>query len=107
MTGLSQEILAGELGVSRGALAQWEMADGTSPSVDNLIALARRTGMAFEYLATGRGPRIQGEPILIDENEDYTTLSEEHRRLLSAFDSLTTRQKSGLLDLIAVKPKRR
>lgn len=52
---LTQEALASDLGVTRSAVAQWEMEQGTKPSVENLIALARRTGMAFEYLSTGRG----------------------------------------------------
>ena len=69
---LSQEELAGELEVSRSAVAQWEMTRGTAPSVENLIALARRSGMAFEYLTTGRGPKVQGAPIL--------AVAEEKRR---------------------------
>lgn len=102
LTGLSQEALAVELGVSRSAVAQWEMINGTSPSVDNLIALARSSGMAFEYLATGRGATRWGEPIrtIADEREDYQPLSDQQRRLLRWFESLSTRQRKGLLDLL-------
>lgn len=60
---LTQEALASDLGVTRSAVAQWEMEQGTKPSVENLIALARRTGMAFEYLSTGRGKPDCGKPI--------------------------------------------
>lgn len=102
MTRLSQEALAGELAVSRGALAQWEIPGGTHPTVENLIALARRSGMAFEYLTTGRGPKVQGEPILIDESEDYRSLSSQQKTLLLAFEALTPRQRNGLLDLISL-----
>lgn len=101
--GLSQEALALELNVSRSAVAQWEMRNGTSPSVENLIALARRTGLSFEYLATGRGPRIQGEPIpaIAEEASNYAALSEQQIRLLELFEVLTPRQRSSLLDLLA------
>lgn len=99
---LSQEELAGELDVSRSAVAQWEMTRGTAPSVENLIALARRSGMAFEYLTTGRGPKVQGAPILAvaEEPADYPGLSRQQQRLLSLFDSLSTKQRSGLLDFL-------
>jgi transcriptional regulator with XRE-family HTH domain len=102
LTGLSQEQLAGEIGVSRGALAQWEMVDGTSPSVENLIVLAQRSGMAFEYLSTGRGSKIHGKPMLsvMDEQSDYQNLSQQQKRLLVAFEGLTPKQRSGLLDFL-------
>nr|WP_221301482.1 helix-turn-helix domain-containing protein [Pseudoxanthomonas broegbernensis] len=103
LTGLSQEALAIDLGVSRSAIAQWEMhPGGTVPAVENLIALARRSGMAFEYLATGRGARIAGEPILnvAEEPSAYRQLSEQQRRLLDCFDALGARQRAGLLDLL-------
>lgn len=102
LTGLSQEQLAGEIGVSRGAVAQWEMVEGTSPSVENLIALAHRSGMAFEYLSTGRGLKIYGKPVLEmqDEPSQYQSLSAQQKRLLAAFDGLSLKQRAGLLDLI-------
>lgn len=65
LTKLTQEALAGELGVTRSAVAQWEMAEGTAPSVDNLIGLAKRSGMTFEYLATGpRRARVRPAGVL-------------------------------------------
>jgi transcriptional regulator with XRE-family HTH domain len=102
LTGLSQEQLAGEIGVSRGAVAQWEMVDGTSPSVENLIALAQRSGMAFEYLSTGRGSKIVGKPMRLvhDEPLPDQNLTPQQKRLLAAFDGLSLKQRAGLLDLI-------
>lgn len=100
--GLSQEALALELNVSRSAVAQWEMEHGTVPAVENLIALARRTGMRFEYLATGRGDKVFGAPIpaLDDERATYDALSEQQIRLLECFDALSTRQRGALLELL-------
>ncbi|ANB18731.1 XRE family transcriptional regulator [Dokdonella koreensis DS-123] len=101
---LSQEDLAADLGVSRGAVAQWEMVEGTCPNVENLIALARRTGLAFEYLATGRGPKIQGQPIdaIADDDSPYAMLSPQQAALLEWFDRLGKRQQAGLFDLVGI-----
>ncbi|MEC9357359.1 MAG: helix-turn-helix transcriptional regulator [Pseudomonadota bacterium] len=99
--GLSQESLAAELKVSRSAVAQWENEAGTRPSVDNLVALARRSGMAFEYLATGRGARIFGTPIVAEEAPRYQALTAQQQQLLACFDALSPRQRSALLELLA------
>lgn len=106
---LTQEQLAGDIGVSRSAVAQWEMADGTAPSVENLIALAQRSGLCFEYLATGRGEPIYGEPAakVAEEAQSYLPLSEQHRQLIAQFEKLTPRQRNGLLDLIGEPSGRR
>lgn len=106
--GLSQEELATELGISRSAVAQWEMNNGTAPSVENLIALALRTGLCFEYLSTGRGEIIQGEPITAESESrsPYRALSEEQLRLLEYFDTLAARQRHALLELLAPRTPR-
>ena len=102
LIGISKEVLAGDLGVSRSAVAQWEMVRGTAPSVENLIALARRSGMTFEYLSTGRGHKIHGKPILAiaEESSEYHGLSRQQQRLLALFDTLSTKQRSGLIEFL-------
>lgn len=102
LTGLSQEELAGELGVSRSAVAQWEMTRGTAPSVENLIALARHSGMTFEYLATGRGPRGHDRPVtaVAEQPAEYSALSRQQQRLLAAFEALSAKQRADLLDFL-------
>ncbi len=51
--GLSQEELAGLLGVTRQAVQKWEA--GTSrPDMDNLIALARYFNVTLDWLLTGQ-----------------------------------------------------
>jgi len=108
LTGMTQETLAAELGISRSAVAQWEMSEGTAPSVENLIALARRSGLAFEYLATGRGEVSFGPPEAITEDlASYHPLSDQQRQLLDGFEQLRPRQRSALLELIIVPAERR
>lgn len=50
--GLSQEALAGRVGVSRQAVAKWE-ADASLPGADNLQELARALGTSCDELLTG------------------------------------------------------
>lgn len=57
---LSQEALAGRLGVSRQALGKWE-ADQSLPGIDNLQALAAELGVTVDQLLTG-GPEAGEAP---------------------------------------------
>lgn len=52
---LSRAELARRVGVCASAAVQWEAEQGTAPSVENLSRIAVITGVAFEWLATGRG----------------------------------------------------
>ena len=59
---LSQADLARLVGVGPSAVAQWEVPAGTSPTVEHLAHIAKASGVAFEWLATGRGAiRLGGE----------------------------------------------
>jgi transcriptional regulator with XRE-family HTH domain len=51
----SQLELAKAVGVQRSAVAQWERADGSRPSMHHLLAIATTTGVCLEWLGTGRG----------------------------------------------------
>lgn len=52
--GWSQTQLAAEVGVSRGAVAQWEVGK-TEPSASNLREIAVKAAVGFDWLAIGRG----------------------------------------------------
>lgn len=55
--GWTQQKLAVELGVSRGAVAQWEMANGTRPDPANAMEMIRLLpGLKFEHIY----PTVQG-----------------------------------------------
>ena len=109
---LSQADLASRLGVTPGAVAQWENPGGTTPGVERLDAIATATGAVFEWLATGRGdPRRRqkshadptpavalgdfardfSEEVLLDR---FRRLPPQARSLLSNFlDSITLRRR--------------
>lgn len=55
--GLSQAKLAGQVGVQRTAVGQWERANGSRPSTEHMVQIAVVCGVAFEWLATGRGAK--------------------------------------------------
>ncbi|MCX7033126.1 MAG: helix-turn-helix transcriptional regulator [Arenimonas sp.] len=52
---MSQQALGERVGVHRSAVAQWEQAGGSHPTMENLGRIAISTGVSFEWLATGRG----------------------------------------------------
>lgn len=53
--GLGQEEFSREIGVSRGAVGNWELGKGIKR--DNLVKIADRFGVSVEWLATNRGQR--------------------------------------------------
>ena len=94
---LSQEALARQLGISRGAVANWECSVGALPATSRLEQLARITAVRFEWLATGRGmivsgvqetPALVGTQITVDQAED---------RLLMAFRRIPSRKRESLV----------
>ena len=64
--GLSQAKLAQAIGVQRSAVSHWESPQGKNPSVDHLRTVATVTGVAFEWLATGRGKMQLSEDAMLD-----------------------------------------
>ena len=55
---MSQNDLAQAVGVSRGAVANWERVKGGSPATHNLARIARLTHVNHEWLSTGRGAML-------------------------------------------------
>lgn len=53
--GLSQENLAGVLGITRQAVQKWE-SGASRPDMENLVALARYFGVTLDWLITGAEP---------------------------------------------------
>lgn len=83
---MSQEMLAGHLGVTRGAVANWECSVGVQPATSRLERLAQVTGVRFEWLATGRGPLAwEPDPDGVPAVDAELVHDPIERRLLQAF----------------------
>jgi transcriptional regulator with XRE-family HTH domain len=97
--GFSQQRLADRLQVTRGAVANWESANGVAPATERLQRIAEHTGIAFEWLATGHGAR-EHAPLLDDipAAADMLLVSDHlELRLLHAFRAIPQRQQSRIL----------
>jgi transcriptional regulator with XRE-family HTH domain len=99
--GFTKAELARRVGVCPSAVVQWEHPTHTVPNTTNLARIAEITGVAFEWLATGRGPpRLPGgdgtsalDPVTI-----AVTLFEE--RLLQIARRLPVHRHEPLLDFL-------
>ena len=107
---LSQEMLAAQLGVTRGAVANWECAVGVLPATSRLERLACVTGVRFEWLATGRGP-LAFDALPCEAPADAELVHDPvERRLLLAFRIAgreTRRLMLGLVDVQLASPQGR
>ncbi|GAA0724725.1 helix-turn-helix transcriptional regulator [Dokdonella soli] len=90
---LTQSGLAKAVHVGPSAVAQWELPNGTSPTIDHLKEIAVLSGVAFEWLATGRGPvaLTNHEAPAVDSTSFATDQVED--RLLVAFRRVPSRRR--------------
>jgi len=94
--------LARRVGVCASAAAQWEHPHGTAPSVANLARIAEITGVAFEWLATGRGPQRLAADVAesaLDPECLARTLFEE--QLLKVVRRIPSRQHEPLIQFLS------
>lgn len=100
---MSQEALAAQLGVTRGAVANWECAMGAMPASARLQRLAQVTGVNFEWLATGRGavayPDVHHDVPAVDAELVHDP---EERQLLAAFRAGNRQLRRMLLGLAEI-----
>ncbi|MFN3703501.1 helix-turn-helix transcriptional regulator [Thermomonas sp.] len=100
--GMSQQQLAERLKVTRGAVANWEGANGVAPATERLQRIAQETGASFEWLATGRGackyeplpediPGVIGAELVSDHLE---------LRLLHALRAVPRRQQGRIIQTV-------
>lgn len=107
--GFSQASLAAHIGVDRSAVGQWERNTASGPTVGHLAKIAMATGVSFEWLATGRGPRVIGgngeePPAFV---LDYLAQSEIEERLLVAFRHLSALEQVPVVDMLEARAKSR
>jgi len=91
--------LAAQCGVQRSAVANWEAFNGASPAINNLIQLARVTGVSFEWLATGRGLMQLPREHAIEVPQGEALGDPHERRLVHAFRASSARMRTTLLEL--------
>lgn len=94
------------LGVTRGAVSNWERAGGSIPASNRLEKIANITHVSFEWLATGRGhmqhDHLNDIPaVAADLVEDP-----EERRLLAGYRSAPARTRQQMLQLALAALKR-
>lgn len=96
---MTQTDLADRIGVGRGAVAQWESATGSSPSMEHLISIALHTGVHLEWLGTGRGmPRP--DIVLPSPSEDERALDSVERNCLRMLRRMPRRLRAQMLSVI-------
>ena len=104
---LSKAELARRVGVSPSAVVQWEHPSGSGPSARHLATIAQCTGVAFEWLATGRGPARVSDtdgPPAIDPTSIAVTLFEE--RLLDVARKLPSHRHEALIEFLVAWTKK-
>jgi transcriptional regulator with XRE-family HTH domain len=108
--GLSQAKLAEAIGVQRSAVSHWESPQGKNPSVDHLRTVATVTGVAFEWLATGRGKMQLSEDAVLDSVSAADAILVEDSlelRLVTSFREASPRTRIAMVEILEELTARR
>lgn len=97
---LSQEALARQVGVTRAAVANWEITTRPNPCATHLESVAKLTEVSFEWLATGRGEMLLRAPERTVLPFGEMTRNAAERRLLLNFRKLSLESRSAVLYLV-------
>lgn len=100
---MSQQHLADILGVTKAAVSHWESQGDAGPTIDNLAKTASALGVAFEWLATGRGRHdfvADSRGMLNDKSAGGSILSPPETELLALFRRLSADKRQALLTLL-------
>jgi transcriptional regulator with XRE-family HTH domain len=102
--GLTQGAVATACGVSRNAVTHWEHPEGTRPTLSHLSFVAQATGVAFEWLCTGRGRMVYQA---LDDREEagvmlrYCAQDETEEKILVDLRRLTYSQCLAIASLVS------
>lgn len=98
--GYSQAAFAMFLGVTQGAVYQWE-SDKTTPTSRRMSEIAQALGVAYEWIATGNGG--ESDSYVSDGSKlaalEYQ-LPQDERQLLNAYRKLSKRRQKAILGLM-------
>jgi transcriptional regulator with XRE-family HTH domain len=95
-SGMTKADLARRVGVCVSAAVQWEHPEGTSPTIKHLAKIASIVGVAFEWLATGRGP-THVEPSSLHKN----AASAFEERLLDVARRVPSERREPMIALVS------
>jgi transcriptional regulator with XRE-family HTH domain len=101
---LTQSAVAAACGVSRNAVTHWEHPEGTRPTLAHLSCVAHATGVAFEWLCTGRGRMVYQA---LDDREEagvllrYCAQDETEERILVDLRRLSYAQTLAIATLVS------
>ncbi|MFT4178534.1 MAG: helix-turn-helix domain-containing protein [Thermomonas sp.] len=104
---MSQFALAQSLGITRGAVANWESNGGALPATDRLQRIALTTNVSFEWLATGRGDcDMEPCPDEVPASEMQVVKDQLELRLLHAFRSMPPEKLTRLVAAVETRSSR-
>lgn len=114
--GLSKSELARRCGVTPSAAIEWEREGGNHPSVEKMERIAVELGVAFEWLATGRGPQHVGGSFVVAEpsrlpyaatlDPPPSPQARAEQELVDAFRKLPDEARRAVLTLLSAWPRR-
>ena len=103
--------LAAAFDVRRSAVSNWESANETLPSMQNLLSIAKACRVSLEWLGTGRGGMADDPEALADIPAADAELvdADDERALLAAWRGLPRRSQQLVLELAnaLLGPRRR
>ena len=106
---LSQSQLAGFLEVHRSAVSQWESPHGASPTLENLIKLAKLTEVQMEWLATGRGRMqfVENPDDVLGVIVDSYAHDHDEADVLVKYRGLKASEKKVMHDLLKIMSRKK
>ena len=102
-SGLSQQALADRLGVTRGAVGNWESSNNVCPSAEKLAGIAGVFNVSFEWLATGRGAMVAPSCRTAPSSDSTTVVCPNELQILHAYRRAPDQIKRLIQDLASLR----
>ncbi len=105
--GFSQQEMSERIGVTRGAVANWESVGAIAPTVEHMLKLAQLTRVNFEWLATGHGAMTLTETASRQAPPAPDVVRDgDERWLLQLFRQVPKRQRTLVLDVVELHARK-
>ena len=99
--GLTQATMAQQMGISRGAVANWESSGQIRPSTENLQKFAALTGTTLDWVLSGRGPMLmeeQAAPASTIASPSGTIRDSAELNVLTVFRAVPTERRAHFME---------